>query len=1165
METESPDSDSIAGIALHFPVNDSDPTSLQSTPRLPRRLRRRLLESKSPSTTAEDIEAKLRGAELRRQQFYEILSSKARKKLRSLTWSSSLQDEDLARRLEAKLSAAAHKRLSILAKVQRRLARLDELRQAAKAAAEMRFEKQRDELGSKVESRVHQAEVNRMLILNAHRKRRDAKKERTDQLLRRKIIKESKYKESIRAAIYRKRAAAEKIRLGVLEAQRSRARARVLLVQQVANSVTRKREIERTKLKDELACRLLKAQSLRAEYLKHRGNLQNIDHPFPKMIELQNILCSKLARCWRQFVRHRGTTHALAKEFAELNIHGESVKRMTFEQLASKIESVVTIQTTKSLLDRLESRIIISQKIFGSSRAFSLGNTDHLLKHVLFPSKGANADKPSKKCRSYGDKITGTIKSTRYPVRVVLCAYMIFGHPDMVFIGNGHDVNALADSAGVFVKEFDLLIKVISEGPIQPSIGEIDNSADPPNWLTFRSQLEAFDKAWCSYLYSFVKWKVKDAKLLEEDLVRAACQLEYSMLQARKLAAEDDYNIAEMKVLQKQVAENQKVLSEKLQQLAGEGGIKHLKHALQKTRTRFAKKKEHNNLLSASDHHIPSSSSSGAYNNSTPLDDKKCDGVEGFPDVQHESGPLLKLRASSSNNIYSLAPKKLPTFTDAATVQTENEILVNDIIHESCRLDTINEDQSNIMTKLRHTMEKAFWDGVIDSVNQDKPDYSWVLKLIKEVRDELCKISPLSWRQDIVESIDIDIISQMLTAGILDMDYLGRILEYSLMMLQKLCAPDDEDELKASHQKLLLELADISQAADKSVTKTAVVAVQGLRFVLEQIQGLKRSISKARIRLLEPYLKGPAGVEYLRNAFSKRYGPPSEACSSLPLVNELFSALVLEFENEWNEHLSSLSALGLNNEMCFQDEAPSTLRAGGGYIHGELTLNAVTSSTVGNEQPECKGEKVDLLLRLGLLRIVTEIEGLTIETLPETLKLNFYRLRAAQSELQKIIVICISILVLRQTLLTEQHLVSSQGDMEILIAKCVKQLYEVVDSTEDAGIAELVESMSSCLESDETDKSRARKDVVRNMLRKSLQAEDPVFTRTSHAIRLATRGVLLSGSGTKGRKLAESVLRRVGASFLTERLVEAVGNLLVVAIVSANVHRPWYEQVLGNL
>lgn len=59
----------------------------------------------------------------------------------------------------------------------------------------------------------------------------------------------------------------------------------------------------------------------------------------------------------------------------------------------------------------------------------------------------------------------------------------------------------------------------------------------------------------------------------------------------------------------------------------------------------------------------------------------------------------------------------------------------------------------------------------------------------------------------------------------------------------------------------------------------------------------------------------------------------------------------------------------------------------------------------GEEEPECRGEKVDIVLRLGLLKLVSGLEGLKLDELPETLKLNFSRLRAIQSQLQKIIVI----------------------------------------------------------------------------------------------------------------------------------------------------------------
>ena len=49
-------------------------------------------------------------------------------------------------------------------------------------------------------------------------------------------------------------------------------------------------------------------------------------------------------------------------------------------------------------------------------------------------------------------------------------------------------------------------------------------------------------------------------------------------------------------------------------------------------------------------------------------------------------------------------------------------------------------------------MEKAFWDGIMESMKQEELDFSWVLKLIKEVRDELCEMSPQSWKQEIVDT-----------------------------------------------------------------------------------------------------------------------------------------------------------------------------------------------------------------------------------------------------------------------------------------------------------------------------------------------------------------------------------------------------------------------------
>ena len=83
---------------------------------------------------------------------------------------------------------------------------------------------------------------------------------------------------------------------------------------------------------------------------------------------------------------------------------------------------------------------------------------------------------------------------------------------------------------------------------------------------------------------------------------------------------------------------------------------------------------------------------------------------------------------------------------------------------------------------------------------------------------------------------------QVLNSGKqLDMDYLGKILEFALTTLQKLSAPDTEDELKVAHLSMLKELTEICQAGNDSNHSHIIALIKGLRFVLEQIQVLPRA------------------------------------------------------------------------------------------------------------------------------------------------------------------------------------------------------------------------------------------------------------------------------------------------------------------------------------
>ena len=196
--------------------------------------------------------------------------------MRSLSWSS--QEEDLGRRLEAKLYAAEQKRysidfensnsktlntevnvngrLSLLQRAQTRLAKLDELRQAAKNGAVQRSEREREELGTKVKSKIQQAEVNRMLLLKTHLQRRADAQERKSQSLMKRAHKENKYKECVQRAIFQKRVAAERKRSTFLEAEKTRAGAKVMRAHRIASSVYHQREIQRRKLREQMEARL---------------------------------------------------------------------------------------------------------------------------------------------------------------------------------------------------------------------------------------------------------------------------------------------------------------------------------------------------------------------------------------------------------------------------------------------------------------------------------------------------------------------------------------------------------------------------------------------------------------------------------------------------------------------------------------------------------------------------------------------------------------------------------------------------------------------------------------------------------------------------------------------------------------------------------------------
>ncbi|KAG9156319.1 hypothetical protein Leryth_009193 [Lithospermum erythrorhizon] len=197
---------------------------------------------------------------------------------------------------------------------------------------------------------------------------------------------------------------------------------------------------------------------------------------------------------------------------------------------------------------------------------------------------------------------------------------------------------------------------------------------------------------------------------------------------------------------------------------------------------------------------------------------------------------------------------------------------------------------------------------------------------------------------------------------------------------------------------------------------------------------------------------------------------------------------------------------------------------------------------------------------------MSSVSGLSQDGLPETLTLNLLRLRSVQARMQKIIVIATSILVLRQILISEETL-STPSDIENIISGSVRKLSEILDSDENAGVKDIIDMVGTVMENDSSvdmQKLQSMKDMMARMLVKSLQAGDVIFIKVSRAIYISARAVVLGGTGTVAREVAESMLRQVGAAVLVDEIVEAASTLVVVAKVSVDVHGPWYTHLTEN-
>ena len=174
---------------------------------------------------------------------------------------------------------------------------------------------------------------------------------------------------------------------------------------------------------------------------------------------------------------------------------------------------------------------------------------------------------------------------------------------------------------------------------------------------------------------------------------------------------------------------------------------------------------------------------------------------------------------------------------------------------------------------------------------------------------------------------------------------------------------------------------------------------------------MKADISAARIQALAPIVQGSAGIEYLQKVFSKCYLLPEVPSTDISWLSKLpkTSRWLVELRQtsqQDEDQLESARASYWANapEMAAVRGIPSAMRTGGKVVVGNSTMSPVGSAE-SHDYKALEWKSYPTLVRLGMLRLVSDLKPVTEEMLPETMRLNAQRLRIAQNEYQHIIVV----------------------------------------------------------------------------------------------------------------------------------------------------------------
>ncbi|KAJ3341808.1 hypothetical protein HDU83_006420 [Entophlyctis luteolus] len=477
-------------------------------------------------------------------------------------------------------------------------------------------------------------------------------------------------------------------------------------------------------------------------------------------------------------------------------------------------------------------------------------------------------------------------------------------------------------------------------------------------------------------------------------------------------------------------------------------------------------------------------------------------------DAEKPRTPLIS--APSSEKLESLSAT--PEFGDLLS----NQKLAHELTLDpefSLKKPQLNE----IEQKVRHAARKAFFDQVKQTFKDGQFDVH-VPEFLVDIKQQILSMVSAKGKfaVEIEEALDLEFIKQQIKNKSLN---LVGLLQFILSKMALLCAPQRDNSIKA----IVSELA-------------AVTGPEGLASVFDGIltvlDDMKLDLANYKLQSLRPHLKTQA-VEYEKAKFKEYF-------ESAKVLGPSTAAAVLPRTKAWLEQTVNLKA------QTARDRNPENV-----------------------DLPENKIRYADIL-HDALLSLVFSPIAVSPETIAETLIMDCERVFKFQNEGQLIVIVA-SLLMLVQNIVVE-----SRGNKAFLGA-LKERLLALLKAPEGLTVESLgLEIISKCdelvLEKRRSQMNLAgkssdfieglddaKKDMVRNMVDKTLSTKDPVFGLLKRRVQASIKSHVLSGL------FKREGLEKAGLNVVSTELEGFSTRVAIWVRFNMEVYAEWYDEILHEL